>query len=240
VSDLVAAFRRCRVLDASPTIAPGMPVFPGHPEVRVDAARTHSRDGYFLQELTLGEHTGTHVDAPAHADPGRPEATIDTFPAARFVVPYVLADLAPLGLGPGGLATAAHVAVAVAEAGGPPEAGDALLLHFGWDVHRDGPPGWWAGNTPGLDAGACELIAGWRVGLVGSDTATCDSAAVEGAIVADHGHRTWFLPHDILLVEGLQGLGTAPRRGLIVAAPLKVRGGSGAPARVLLLAEASS
>jgi kynurenine formamidase len=232
VSDLVDAVRRARVYDVSPPLDDATPVFPGHPAPRVEAARTHARDGYFAQVVTLGEHTGSHVDAPAHALAGRPEATIDTFPARRFVAPYALLDLAPLDLGPGELASAADLqATGVAL-----EAGDAALLCFGWDAHR--PRGaWWAANTPGLDESACAWLLDRQVGLVGSDTPTADTAVVDGAIVAEHGHLRYFLPNDVLLVEGLLGLADVPRTGVIVAAPLRIVGGSGAPARVFLLAD---
>lgn len=236
MSDLVAAFRRCRVHDASPTLATGMAVFPGHPAVELALARTHAEDGYFVQALRMGEHTGSHVDAPAHALADRPELTIDTFSAARFVVPYAILDLAPLGLEPGELASGADIRAAAGQSA-PVEPGDAVLLHYGWDRHRDAPDGWWSANTPGLAEDACALVAGWKVGLVGSDTPTCDAAVIDGRIVAEHGHLTYFLPNGILLVEGLLGLADAPRRGLLVAAPLKLEGGSGAPARVLLIAE---
>ena len=237
MSALITAFRRCRVFDASPTIRPGMPVFPGHPPVSLVAARTHECDGYYLQTVSLGEHTGSHVDAPAHALGARAEATIDSFPAARFVAPYAILDLSELRLEPGELATAADIEELVARDAIRLEPGDAALLHFGWDDHREAPDAWWAANTPGLDESACALIASKRVGLVGSDTPTCDTAVRDGVIIADHGHCTYFLPNDILLVEGLRGLGSAPRRGLLVAAPLKVLGGSGAPTRALLIAE---
>jgi kynurenine formamidase len=238
VSALVDALRAARIVDASPLLRTAMPVFPGHPPVVVDGeARTHPRDGYFLQTLSLGEHAGSHVDAPAHALAGRTDATIDTFPLERFVVPYGIVDLAPLGLGAGDLATAADLDAALAD-GVSPEPGDAVLLHFGWDRHRDRQNGWWAANAPGLDEGACRLLAERRPGLVGSDPATCDTAVVDGRIVADHGHATYFLPNDILLVEGLLGLGDAPRRGVFVGAPLRIEGGSASPIRALLIAEA--
>lgn len=119
-------------------------------------------------------------------------------------------------------------------------AGEAALLRFGWDDNFLRADGWWAANTPGLDESACALIADACVVLVGSDTPTADTAVKDGQIIADHGHRTYFLPRDILLVEGLLCLGDAPKRGLLVAAPLKIEGGSGAPARVLLIADAES
>ncbi|HUZ81405.1 MAG TPA: cyclase family protein [Gaiellaceae bacterium] len=84
---LVETFRRARIIDASPVIRPGMPLFPGHPALEIDAtARTHARDGYFLQTLFISEHTGAHADAPAHAVASMAAQTIDTIPVKRFVV----------------------------------------------------------------------------------------------------------------------------------------------------------
>jgi arylformamidase len=70
---------------------------------------------------------------------------------------------------------------------------------------------------------------------VASDTAACDNAVVEGEIGAGHGHSHWFLPRGILIVEGLRGLAKLPPTGLFVALPLKIKGGTGSPLRVLLL-----
>jgi len=236
VTGLVEAIRAARVYDVSPLLDRDTPVFPGHPEPEVDVVRTHASDGYFVQRISLGEHTGSHVDAPAHALAARAEATIDTFPVRRFVAPYWLFDLTALELGPGDLASAGDLQRAAERDGLAPVAGDAALLCFGWDAHRSRGP-WWAANTPGLNAEACAWLLDQRVGLVGSDTPTADTAVVDGRIVAEHGHLRYFLPNDVLLVEGLQGLADAPRSGVIVAAPLKIARGSGAPARVILLAD---
>ena len=68
---LTDALRNATFYDVSPVIDERLPVFPGHPPITVDAdARTHARDGYFLQRLAIGEHIGSHVDAPAHAVAG--------------------------------------------------------------------------------------------------------------------------------------------------------------------------
>lgn len=238
MSGLTDVIRRTRVIDASPELREGMPGFPGHPGVTVDSsARTHARDGYFLQTLSLGEHAGSHVDAPAHALADRPGATIDTFAVERFVVPYVLFDLSPLALAPGELARRDDL-LRLRPPGGGPEPGDAVLLHFGWDRHYHRPDGWWAANTPGLAEDACAYLAEAQVGLIGSDTPTCDTAVVEGRITSDWGHTTYFLPNDILLVEGLVGLGSAPSRGVFIGAPLRIAGGSASPIRALLLVDA--
>lgn len=239
MSGIVGAVRRARVIDASPELREGMPVFPGHPALEIDvSARTHPRDGYFLQTLALGEHSGSHVDAPAHVLADRQDATIDTFAVGRFVAPYVLFDLAPLGLGPGELASADDLRGA-RPSGDDPEPGDAVLLHFGWDRHYLKPDGWWAANTPGLTEDACAYLRGLEIGLVGSDTATCDTAVLDGRIIADWGHSRHFLPNDILIVEGLVGLASAPRHGVFIGAPLRIAGGSASPIRALLLVDAA-
>jgi len=237
VTSLVDAVRACRVIDASPTIRTDMAVYPGHPPVAVEAARTHDRDGYFLQTLSLGEHSGSHVDAPAHILAARPDATIDTFPVRRFVAPYVLFDLSALALAPGELATARDLEQAARRDALELHAGDAALICFGFDPPDGERPPTWAANAPGLAEDACAYLADVRVGLVGSDTATCDGAVRDGVIVSAHGHATYFLPNDILIVEGLRGLASAPRRGVFVGAPLKIAGGSGSPIRALLLVE---
>jgi len=235
---LVETFRRARIIDASPVIRPGMPLFPGHPALEIDAtARTHARDGYFLQTLFISEHTGAHADAPAHAVASMAAQTIDTIPVKRFVVPYLIIDLAPLRLTAGQLATGEDVRAAEQATGHSLERGDAALINFGWELHYNEPDDWWTKNAPGLTEDACAYLVAQGIGLVGSDTATCDIGMRDGAMVAAHGHQTYFLPNGIPIVEGLVGLESAPRRGVFVGAPLKVAGGSGAPLRALLISE---
>ncbi|WP_240489113.1 cyclase family protein [Cohnella thermotolerans] len=60
----------------------GMPVYPGDPEVAVEVAHTYERHTWELRKLSLGSHTGTHVDAPSHMHPGA--ATLDDLPPERF------------------------------------------------------------------------------------------------------------------------------------------------------------
>lgn len=74
-----------RVIDLSLPIADGMHVYPGDPEVKVKIAHTYERHTWELRELSLGSHTGTHVDAPSHMHPGA--ATLDELPLERFFGP---------------------------------------------------------------------------------------------------------------------------------------------------------
>ncbi|CCW72022.1 unnamed protein product [Phytomonas sp. Hart1] len=65
-----------------------MPVYAGDPGVRIATVRERARDGWELRELTLGSHTGTHVDAPVHLWAGG--QTLDEIPLDRFCGPAVV------------------------------------------------------------------------------------------------------------------------------------------------------
>lgn len=72
-----------------------MQTYPGDPAVRVESAATVAEDGYAVERVELGSHTGTHVDAPAHAIPdGR---TLDGFDLDAFVFDAVRVDCRALG-----------------------------------------------------------------------------------------------------------------------------------------------
>jgi kynurenine formamidase len=70
------------VRDLSRPVESGMPTYPGDPAVRVAPHATFGDDGYRVSALELGSHTGTHVDAPSHTEPGgRP---LGAFPVETF------------------------------------------------------------------------------------------------------------------------------------------------------------
>jgi kynurenine formamidase len=247
VSALAAALRSAIYHDVSPVIDTRLPVFPGHPPIEIDsAARTHERDGYFLQRLSLGEHVGSHVDAPAHAVASLAESTIDRYPVDRFIAPYVKYDLSDHAPGAGDLVTRTTLEEVEARDGLRLGRGDIAILQFGWDRHFRPETDdldarlWWIRNAPGLAEDACEHLVAHRVAGVGSDTATCDTAVVDGEITSDVGHTRAFLPAHILLFEGLIGLAAAPPTGIFVGLPLRIRGGSGSPIRAVLIAEPTS
>ena len=241
---LADALRAASFHDVSPLIDERLPIFPGHPPIVIDSdARTHERDGYFLQQLSLGEHVGSHVDAPAHAVPGLPDRTIDRYPAERFIAPYVKYDVSRHAPGPGDLVARATLQEIEERDGLELCAGDIAIIQFGWDRYfkpadSDGATrDWWARNAPGLAADACAYLAERGVSGVGSDTATCDAAVVDGRITSAVGHNKAFLPNEILIFETLVGLERAPARGIFVGLPLRIRGGSGSPIRAVLIEE---
>jgi arylformamidase len=234
LASALAALRELRVHDASPLIEPDMPMFMIYEGPQITPLFSHAEAGAAANRIAIGEHTGTHVDAPFHFDPdGR---TIDEVaPDALLLRPYKKFDLAAAAPAPGEEVGSAALREAAARGSFELEPGDVAISEMGWDRHFGEP--FWGRNQPGLAEEACQWLVEAGVAAVASDTPGCDVTVADGEIGHGHGHETWFLPRGILIVEGLRGLAQVPATGVFVALPLKIRGGTGSPLRVLLLHE---
>jgi kynurenine formamidase len=85
------AIRFSRVVHLSHPFRTDAPLFPGDPEFTVEVFNTVPTDGYLLELVRFGTHTGTHVSAPAHFfEDGK---TLDELPAQMFVHPAVVLDV---------------------------------------------------------------------------------------------------------------------------------------------------
>ncbi|CAD2213475.1 cyclase [Angomonas deanei] len=76
------------IIDLTAPLYDGMPVYEGDPQVCVTTVRTIEADGWELRQLSMGSHTGTHVDAPSHMHAG--SATLDDVPLDKFYGPAML------------------------------------------------------------------------------------------------------------------------------------------------------
>src|SRR6185312_13575496 len=74
-----------RIVDLSIPIDTDTQVFPGDPVPAFAPASTLAVEGYNVQHVALGTHTGTHVDAPYHVRASG--ARVDELPIDRFVAP---------------------------------------------------------------------------------------------------------------------------------------------------------
>lgn len=57
-----------KIIDLTKTIYDGMPVYPGDPEVVIEQTHDFTNHDYLLKKITMGTHTGTHVDGFNHMD----------------------------------------------------------------------------------------------------------------------------------------------------------------------------
>src|SRR3954454_4904341 len=191
--------------------------------------------------LTVGEHVGTHFDAPIHWITGRDGEDVASVAPEKLVAPAAVIDKsAEASANPDYLLTVDDVKAFEAEHGPLPEGG-WLLLRTGWDARAhdqdaflnagDGMP-----RTPGPDAECARWLAqetpivGIGVETVGSDAG--GAAAFEAPVPV----HNYFLGAGKYGLTQLANLAELPPTGaVLVAAPLKLVGGTGSPARVLAL-----
>jgi kynurenine formamidase len=190
---------------------------------------------YASGTLTLSEHSGTHLDAPAHfARDGR---SVDQIPLAGLIGPVRLIDVREACALDRDYAVRVDDLAAHEAAEGRIAPGSAVLILTGWSKHWHDRALYLGGTQaddlhfPGLDLEAARLLADRRVALVGIDTASLDP-----------GQSRLFGAHRVLAeaqvpgLENLRGLEQLPARGAtLIALPMNVAGGSGAPVRVIAL-----
>ncbi len=191
--------------------------------------------------LEIGEHVGTHFDAPIHWVSGQEGDDLASVPVHRLVGPAVMIDKsAEAAEDPDFLLTVDHVRAFEAEHGPLPENG-WLLLRTGWDARAQDEAAFLNADdtgphTPGFDAECARWLA-QETGLVGVGVETVGTDAG-----AAHSFEPPFPVHNYMLGAGKYGitqlanLGQLPPTGaVLVVAPLKLVGGTGSPARVLAL-----
>jgi kynurenine formamidase len=165
------------VVDLSHTLKEGTPAYPTHARFGMTLYESYEYgDAALHYGLTMGEHTGTHVDAPLHFIPEGPaHYGVDDIPLERLMVRA--ATIETTGLGAGGLLLAERIEAWEAEHG-PIEAGDGVLVRYGWDRRwANGPEGRrFLEDWPGLSSEAAEYLVGKRVSLVGCDTLAVDAS----------------------------------------------------------------
>ena len=225
------------------------PVFASSPGVSLDVISQYDEKGpgWYWNTIRMGEHTGTHFDAPVHWITGRDLAdnACDTIPVRRFVGPACVIDVtAEVARNPDFLLMPSHI-LAWEAAHGKIPAGAWVLLRTGWsrrsdpdaflNVAADGP------HTPGFHQTASELLARERDILgVGVETVGTD-AGQAGAFNPPFPNHATMHGSGKFGLASLTNLDQLPPVGaIVIAAPLKIVRGSGSPLRVLAIAPAQA
>lgn len=225
------------VIDLAHPYSPDFPLYPGYDPVEVASRFSIAADGYFAQGWSLDEHSGTHVDAPAHYDPHG--ATADAIPASDLVLSLVVIDVRDkVRADPEATLDADDVLAWERRHGDLPQQSIVCAL-TGWDSHAPdeaaylNPDGDGVLRFPGFAADAAELLIerGDRVRAIGLDSPSLDHGSTQEFPV----HHTW-LPAGRFGIENLTRLDAVPPLGatLVVGLP-GWRGGSGGPCRPLAL-----
>lgn len=80
-----------RLIDLTHTLSPTFPVWPGNEPFLMHPVAAYELGGFLVNKLSYYEHTGTHIDAPAHRVRGG--ATADILPLEDLIAPLVVLDI---------------------------------------------------------------------------------------------------------------------------------------------------
>jgi kynurenine formamidase len=194
---------------------------------------------WYWNNISTGEHTGTHLDAPIHWITGRDGADVSQLPARRLIAPAVVLDFsAQAAANPDFLLEIEHVRAWEAEHGPLPRDG-WLLYRTGWDARaRDEAAFLNGGRTPGISIACASWLAKQApVQGVGVETVGTDAGGAHSFDPPFPCH-SFLLGHDKYGLTQLQNLDKLPPVGaVLVVGPLPIVGGSGSPCRALALVE---
>jgi kynurenine formamidase len=77
-----------KIVDLSHVIDPNIPIWQNDPPVEFESVAELEKDGYYLRRFSMGEHSGTHINAPNSFYPDG--IGIDSYPSESLVVPAIV------------------------------------------------------------------------------------------------------------------------------------------------------
>jgi len=240
-----------RIVDCTATLGPDTPLLRlpeeiarNTPQVKIHKISNYDIDGPYWawNWLELGEHSGTHFDAPHHWLTGKdyPDGATDTLDVQRLMAPVNVIDCsAEAAADPDFLLTAQRVKEWEAQHGeiGP---GEWVVMRTDWykrngseaeflNANETGP------HTPGPTAEAIQYLIGKDICGWGSETIGTDAGKAGGMEPPFPAHTLMHKANKYGLAS-LCNLDRLPTRGaILVAAPLKIVKGTGSPIRAMAL-----
>lgn len=241
---------RVKIVDLTTPLGPETavidlpPMFAQSPGVTLtEISRYDERGpGWYWNIINMGEHTGTHFDAPIHWVTGKdlPNNATDTIEPRKFIGPACVIDVTEnVQQSADFLLTIEHVEAWEKTYGRIP-AGSWVLLRTGWSK-REGREAFLnaqadGAHTPGFQKECSLFLAKERDILgVGVETVGTD-AGQAGTFDPPFPNHTFMHGAGKFGITSLINLDQLPPTGaLVIAAPLKIVNGSGSPLRVIAL-----
>lgn len=231
----IQPFRASKAVDLTHPLHNDMPFWPGGVPFHIERLVDYDTGGYQLHKFTMGENTGTHVDAPSHFI--QDNTPIDKLPLSQLIVPIVAVDVqhAVANDHDYELTTADILRWEKKHGVVPPNS--LFVMNTGWHkrfgdakkyINLDDAK---VMHFPGFSVEAAKLLVKRGVTGIGIDT-----------LSLDHGPSKTFATHVVMLkankyqVENMAALDSLPPTGATaVIGVLPVQGGSQAQARIFAL-----
>lgn len=223
-----------QVIDLSHTISAQIPLWPGDPKVEFNTRATLEKDGHYLRNFAMGEHSATHMNAPVSFHAGG--RGIDAYEPETLVRPAVVIDVRHHTLHNDDYIIPVQDILSWERSHGRMRPGTVVLFYTGWQDRWENPEAFMnadaAGNLhfPGLGAETTRFLLEQRnIGGVGIDTHGVDPGldgefATNAQVLAENG----------IILENLTRLDKLPATGTtIVIGLLRLKEGSGSPVSVM-------
>jgi len=243
---------RIRVVDLTQTLSPEQPQISLPPEMgqawpfRIEEVSRYDERGpaWYWNNFSCGEHTGTHFDAPIHWVSGKdlPHNATDSIPPEGFIGPACVIDCSRESAADADFLLTRDFLLGWEKKHGriPPKAW--VLMRTDWSKRLD--PAQYQNydetgqHTPGPDVDAVKFLVDER-DVLGFGTESIGTDAGQAYHL-----RPPYPCHYFMHGAGRYGLQCLtnldllpPTGAVVIAAPLKIRNGSGSPLRVLALME---
>lgn len=223
------------LIDLSREISHMMPRLPNHPSIIVTTYATHEEvreaDGYQFTNATMalamGDHAGTHVDAPVHFDAAPDALSIEQMPLETFFTEAVCLDLSHKALKSD--ISVSDLEAAEQAAGVAIQAGDTVLLHMDFYRRTAGTDGYLT-DFPGLTKQSATWLGEKNINMFGVE-AVSPGRPGRNNFEVHHVCRDMGFTH----IEGLINLEKLIGKGRFrfIGFPLRIKGGTGSPIRAV-------
>ena len=223
------------LIDLSRDIYHKMPRLPNHPSIIITPYSTHDEirvaDGYEFSAATMalamGDHAGTHVDAPCHFDSRTGAPSIDEMPLETFFTEAVCLDLSAKPLKSDISVADLEASVEAAKVVIKPK--DTVLLHMDFYRRCYGKDGYLT-DFPGLTKESATWLGQQGIGMFGVE-AVSPGRPGRNNFEVHHVCRDLGFTH----IEGLVNLDKLVGKGRFrfIGFPLKIKGGTGSPIRAV-------
>lgn len=217
------------IIDLTMTLREGIMTFPvhWHPVVEITQLGRFEVEGRETRKVTLGTHTGTHVDAPRHFVPGG--TTIEHTDLEIYYGPARLLDFTDL---PDKTEITKEMLVERVGENFPPR----LIFRYDWDRRLNNLE--YYSHHSYLSEEACEWIVAQGIRLVGFDAPMPDDPRNGRGSEKDSPNHTILLGAGVAILEYLVNLSKIPVPDFILSAlPLKIDRGDGAPVRAVAIVD---
>jgi len=215
------------IIDLTMTLEEGIMTFPvhWHPVFEITQLGRFHVEGRETRKLTLGTHTGTHVDAPRHFIAGG--TTIETTSLQIYYGKCRVLDFSNI---PDKSEISLELLKKTLGKDFPPR----LLFRFDWDLRLNNLE--YYSHHPYLSESACEWLVKQGVKLIGTDAPMPDDPRNGRGSEKDSPNHTILLSNGVAILEYLINLRDIPYKDFTLSAfPLPIRDGDGSPVRAVAI-----